>query len=150
MRPLIPLLWTSGGVSPGFQSQGGSLVCFVTCVILRFTSGATLADCIEVSMAAEPFRSTYLHRCPQPLMEAGAGARTCDRLCDEHSIASLADMVGGGGARYLPPSLLGQNSFIFMPFLASRPWGLAPLLCEILDPPLAVCHSATPGVWSFR
>ena len=32
-----------------------SLVCFLPCVILRFTSGATPADCIEVSMAAEPF-----------------------------------------------------------------------------------------------
>ena len=31
----------------------------LTCVILRFTSGATLADCVEVSMAAKPFRSTY-------------------------------------------------------------------------------------------
>ena len=29
--PLIPLFWTSGDVSPGFQSQGGSL----TCVLLR-------------------------------------------------------------------------------------------------------------------
>ena len=42
-------VWTSGDVYPGFQSQGGSLVCFLTCVILRFTSGAIPADCIEVS-----------------------------------------------------------------------------------------------------
>ena len=36
-----------GDVCPGFQSQGRFLVCFLACVILRFTSGATLADCIE-------------------------------------------------------------------------------------------------------
>ena len=36
---LIPLFWTSGDVCSGFQSQGGSLACFLTCVILRFTSG---------------------------------------------------------------------------------------------------------------
>ena len=29
--------------------------CFLACVILRFTSGATPADCIEVSMVAESF-----------------------------------------------------------------------------------------------
>ena len=27
MGPLIPMFWTSGDVSPGFQSQGGSLAC---------------------------------------------------------------------------------------------------------------------------
>ena len=35
----------------------------------RFTSGVTPADCIEVSMAAKPFRSTYLQMCPQALVE---------------------------------------------------------------------------------
>ena len=33
--------WTSGEVCPGFQSQGGSLLCFLACVILGFTSGVT-------------------------------------------------------------------------------------------------------------
>ena len=42
---------------------------FLTCVILRFTSGVTPADCIEVSMAAEPFQSRYLRTCPQALVE---------------------------------------------------------------------------------
>ena len=56
MGPLIPLFWTSGDVCPRFQSQGGSIsVCFLTWVILRFTSSATPADHIEVSMVAEPF-----------------------------------------------------------------------------------------------
>ena len=54
---LIPLFGTSSDVCPGFQCQGGSLACFLACVILRFTSGATPADSIEVSMVAEPFRS---------------------------------------------------------------------------------------------
>ena len=48
MRPLIPLFSTNGDVC---QSQGGSLfACFLACVILRFTSGATPADCIEVAI----------------------------------------------------------------------------------------------------
>ena len=56
MGPLIPLFWTSDDVSPGFQSQGGSLACVVLSPayheFLRFTSGTTPADCIEVSMVA--------------------------------------------------------------------------------------------------
>ena len=60
--PLIPLFWISGDLCPGFQSQGGSLfACFLACVILRFTSGGTPADCIEVSMA-EPFQYTSLQK----------------------------------------------------------------------------------------
>ena len=55
LGPPIPLFWASGDVCPGFQSQGGSLACFLACVILRFTSGTTPADCIEVSTAAKPF-----------------------------------------------------------------------------------------------
>ena len=65
MESLILLIYTSGDICSGFQSQGGSLACFFTCVILRFTSNAIPADCIEISMAAEPFRSTYLQKCPQ-------------------------------------------------------------------------------------
>ena len=41
---------------------------------LRFTCGATPDDCIEVSMAAEPFRSTYLRACPQALVPANISA----------------------------------------------------------------------------
>ena len=71
--PLIPLFWTSGYISPGFQNQGGSLACFLTCVILRFTSSVTPAGCKEVSMVAEPFQSTYLQMCLQVLVEVQAG-----------------------------------------------------------------------------
>ena len=78
----ILLFWTFGE----FKSQGESLfACFLTCVILRFTSGATPADCIEVSMAAERFQSTYLQTCLQVLVEVWAGARTQYCLCCEHS-----------------------------------------------------------------
>ena len=56
MGPLIPLFWTPDDVSPGFQSQDGSSrlhALLPACnEFLRFTSGATPADCIEVSMAA--------------------------------------------------------------------------------------------------
>ena len=50
MGPLKPLFWTSGDVCPGFQSQGGSLACFLACVIIRFTCGATPADCIKINL----------------------------------------------------------------------------------------------------
>ena len=53
------LLWTSGDVCPGFQSQGGFPCLHASLAVnngfLRFTSGVTPADCIEVTMAAEPF-----------------------------------------------------------------------------------------------
>ena len=60
--------------------------CFLACEIFRFTSGVTPADCIEVSMAAELFQSTYLQiMYPQALVEVWARARTQDCLCGEHS-----------------------------------------------------------------
>ena len=49
----------------GFKARVDPLACFVACVILRFTSGSTPADCIEVSMTAEPFWSTRLQTCPK-------------------------------------------------------------------------------------
>ena len=79
------LFWTSGDVCPGFQSQVVSIfTCFLACVILRFTSGATTADCIEVSMANEPFWSMYLQMGSQALMEVWAGAQRTYNLCSEH------------------------------------------------------------------
>ena len=77
VEPLIPLFWTSGDICPGFQS----IVCFFTYVILRFTSGVTPADCIEVSMAAKLFWSTYLQMCLQALVEVWALAWTHDHQC---------------------------------------------------------------------
>ena len=79
MGPLIPLLWTSGDVRPGFQSQDGSLfVCFLAIVIFRFASGMTPADCVEVSMTAELLKSMYSQTCA--LVEFWVGAQTHDRL----------------------------------------------------------------------
>ena len=113
-RPLIPLFWTSGDICPRSQSQGGSLAYFLTCVILRFTSGVTLADFIEVSMAAEPFGSMYLQRYPQTLVEVLLSVRvtvglTVNRYhqtgryrydystADHLQVPSLmVDLLGGG------------------------------------------------------
>ena len=62
--PLIPLFWASGEICPGFQSQTGSPDLRASSPmcnrILTFTSGATPADLLVASMAAELFRSTYL------------------------------------------------------------------------------------------
>ena len=45
------------------------LACFLACVILRFTSGTTLADCVEINIAVKPFQLTYLQiMCPQELV----------------------------------------------------------------------------------
>ena len=53
MGPLVPLFWTSGDVCPGFQSQGGFPCLDASLPVhnrfLRFTSGVTPADCIEVT-----------------------------------------------------------------------------------------------------
>ena len=50
VKPLILLFLTSREVCPGFQSQGGSLfACFFACMILKFTSAATPAHCVEVN-----------------------------------------------------------------------------------------------------
>ena len=38
-----PCFGTSGDVCPGLQSQGGSLACFLACMILTFATGATPA-----------------------------------------------------------------------------------------------------------
>ena len=39
----------------GFKDRVDPLHVFFTYLILRFTSGVTPADCIEISMAAKPF-----------------------------------------------------------------------------------------------
>ena len=51
----IHLFWNSCDVCPRFQSQGGSLVCILCRLRLRFTSDAKTA-----STAAEPFFLIYL------------------------------------------------------------------------------------------
>ena len=65
MGPLIPLFWTSGDISSGFQRQIGQPYSHLTeafTYCLRFTSDATPADLLEASMAAESISSTYLQR----------------------------------------------------------------------------------------
>ena len=53
----------------GFKARVDPFTCFLTWLILRFTSGATPAECIGVSMAAQPFWSIYLQMCLQALVE---------------------------------------------------------------------------------
>ena len=56
---LIPLFLTSGDVSPGFQSQGGSHILYTSLnaysQFIRFISGVSPADLLMASMAVEPF-----------------------------------------------------------------------------------------------
>ena len=64
MEPLLPLFWTSCDPPHGFQSQGDSLTCILTCLHAlnpRVTSGATPAfftnrgvHCIGVYTAGLP------------------------------------------------------------------------------------------------
>ena len=104
MGPLITLFWTSGDVCLVFQSQGRSLACFLACVILRLTSGVTPADCIEVSIAAKPFQSTYLQTCPQALVEVRG--LNHDHLCGKHSAVCHSAT---------PAQLLILSIYIFFP-----------------------------------
>ena len=60
MGPLIPLFWISGDVSSRVQSHSWQPYSHLAEVYLRFTSGATPADLLAVSMAAEPISYTYL------------------------------------------------------------------------------------------
>ena len=62
MGPLISLLWASGDVSSGFQSQSEQHYSHLVevYVFLRFTSGVTPADLLAASMVAELFSSPYL------------------------------------------------------------------------------------------
>ena len=61
----MPLFWTSGDISSGFQSQSGHpyshLVEVYICVTHspRFTSGAIPAKLLVASMAAELETGTY-------------------------------------------------------------------------------------------
>ena len=58
---LIPLFQTTGDVSSGFQSQGGSCHLHATCDgILRFTSSVTPAGLLVVGGTAELISATYL------------------------------------------------------------------------------------------
>ena len=55
LGPLVPLFWTSGDVSYGFQSQSGQSYSYLAGVCVthypRFTSGVTSADLSAASMA---------------------------------------------------------------------------------------------------
>ena len=69
LGPLTLLFWT---YTLGFKARVDPLLaCFLTYVILTFTSGATSADSSMVSMVAENFRSTYLRTYQQILMVSG-------------------------------------------------------------------------------
>ena len=85
MGPLISLFWTSGDVCPGLQGQGGFLVCFLTWVILRFTSGVTPADCIGVNMIAEPFYHVLVDVSINIGRDLGLGPMTIHATCSKHS-----------------------------------------------------------------
>ena len=62
MGPLIPLFWICADISSGFQSQSMELYLYLVeaYMLLRFTSGATSADILAVSMAAESISFMYL------------------------------------------------------------------------------------------
>ena len=84
MGPLIPLFWTSGDVSSGFQSQSGQPYssCVEACVTccLRFTSGVIPADLLVASMAAE---LSLPHTC-----ETLVGLKTGSYHATVHSVKS--------------------------------------------------------------
>ena len=102
--PLINLLWTSGDVFPGFQSQGGSPnLCASSPVcnrILRFTFGATPADILAASMAADPKKenlknNSALETNPWLLMHINSWFRNGLKV----TLTPLCNMIYSGGSR---------------------------------------------------
>ena len=112
MGPLILLFWTSGDVCLEFQSQGRSLLYFLTYVILRFTSGLTPADCIEINMAAEPFWSRHLQRCPQVLVKVRGSTHSKWIFQSIHSIVQKGKSSWHTQFYHIPGCFLA----IFMPY----------------------------------
>ena len=89
MGPLIRLCWTSGDVSSVFQGQGGqpyshlAEAYMLPLLPLMFTSGATPADLLATSMAAQLFSSTH--------MRAGiGGAQNGDLSCRRRTFYRLS------------------------------------------------------------
>ena len=79
--PLIPCFGLLVTSALGFKARVDSLACFLACApFLRFTSGATPADLLTASMAAEPLWPMYLQ--PSDVstsiggVKVGAAART--------------------------------------------------------------------------
>ena len=58
MGPLIPLYWTFGDISSGFQSHGGQPYSPLAEVYVLHVHGVTPANLLAVSMAAEPLPHT--------------------------------------------------------------------------------------------
>ena len=91
LGPLMPPFWTSSDFFSWFQSQNGqpySHLAETLCVTdsLRFASGATTADLLTASMAAEPISSTYLW--------AGIGrAQNQDLLCHRQTLYQLSYLL---------------------------------------------------------
>ena len=85
-----------GDICPGFQSQGGSLACFLTCVILRFTFGVTPAD-YRGQHGSRTF-SSHVYTCRHVHKHWWRfGAQTHNHPCGEHStvyhLATLANLL---------------------------------------------------------
>ena len=80
--PVLDLWWLTPALD--FKVRVDPFLCFLAYVILRFTSNAAPADCIEVTVAVKPFWSTYLQTCLQALVKVQTRVRTHDSLCAEH------------------------------------------------------------------
>ena len=64
--PCWPLSMSSGDICSGFQNQDGTLVCFLVCVILRFTSDVTPAECQNRGINGPMNRTYILHKIKKP------------------------------------------------------------------------------------
>ena len=99
---------------PRFQSQGGPLACFLACVILRFTSGVTPADCTEVSIAASLFDPhTYTCVCKYWWRFRPDIFTACVRSTREGNIFSLSVHTSRGA---------GVPTFQVVGYLPSQIW----------------------------
>ena len=132
MGPLIPLFWTSGDIHLGWQpysclAKVYVLLCML-CMCLRFTSGATPADLLVASLAAEPF---FFH-VPASKLWRGSKPGSCHgSQCDfnsskhEESYVQNDKSAHSLNEKFEVACQTTQRSEIYKNFLpASRPWKL--------------------------
>ena len=103
----------------GFKARVDPFACFLACVILRFTSGATPADCLQVSMAAKRFCSTYLQiMCPQAVVKV-QGSNPWPSVPPQLWCLSLISHFKLSDVKYRPMNIWPQSKNVNY----RLPWG---------------------------
>ena len=101
MGPLIPLFWTSGDVSPGFQTQGGSLTC-VLCRLHAMNSSDSPLVWYLLTVWGSAWQQSFFdpHTCRHVRKHWWRfGAPTHDHLCRTQQARCCNPLAHSGSAR---------------------------------------------------